>query len=143
MKPRIFVENRQRKLKVRVAPLQRFAHAAMAEVCGLKTPGGVLHQLARVRVLLISDRRIAELHRRFMNIAGPTDVITFEHGEVFISTETAKRQARDCGTSLHDELELYVLHGLLHLRGFDDRTAAAAREMERVQHRLLARLHEG
>ena len=44
--------------------------------------------------ILISDRRMSELHRRFMGIAGPTDVITFQHGEIFISTETARRQAR-------------------------------------------------
>jgi probable rRNA maturation factor len=65
-------------------------------------------------------------------------VITFQHGEIFVSTETARRQARHFGTSREHELRLYIAHGLLHLRGFDDKTAAGAREMKCVQEKLVA-----
>jgi probable rRNA maturation factor len=73
-----------------------------------------------------------------MNEPGPTDVITFQHGEIFISAETARHNARRFGNALTHELRLYVVHGLLHLHGFDDRDKAGARKMETVQRRILA-----
>lgn len=91
-------------------------------------------------MVLVSDKRIAELHQRFMDEATPTDVITFQHGEIVISVETARRQARHFGTTLDHELRLYIAHGLLHLQGFDDKTAPGAAEMKRVQERLVASL---
>jgi probable rRNA maturation factor len=80
---------------------------------------------------------MAELHWRFLQQRGPTDVITFQHGEIFVSTETARRQARRFATSLGRELRLYIAHGLLHLHGFDDKKRAAAAEMTRAQERLV------
>ena len=52
-----------------------------------------LKRLREIFVLLISDRRMARLHRQFLNKAGPTDVLTFEHGEIFISVERARDHA--------------------------------------------------
>ena len=57
-----------------------------------------------------------------------------------ISAETAKRQARAFRTSLEHELRLYIMHGLLHLRGYDDKTPAGAAEMKRLQEELVASL---
>jgi probable rRNA maturation factor len=99
-----------------------------------------LADLGEMTVILVSDKRVARIHRRFMNEAGPTDVITFQHGEIFVSAETAKRQARDFGTTLDHELRLYLVHGLLHLQGFDDKTTDAAAEMKRLQERIVAAL---
>ena len=93
--------------------------------------------LEEVDINLISDRRIAELHRRFMKVGGPTDVITFQHGEIFVSVETARKQARRFDTSIGHELRLYLTHGLLHLHGFDDKTPAGAAQMARAQERLV------
>ena len=100
----------------------------------------MLSQLTQVSIALVSDRRIADLHQRFLNQRGPTDVITFQHGEIVISAETARRQARAFRTSLEHELGLYIVHGLLHLRGFDDKTAAGAAEMKRVQEKLVGKV---
>jgi metalloprotein, YbeY/UPF0054 family len=72
-----------------------------------------------------------------MQIAGPTDVITFQHGEIIISIETAYRQATQLGKDLVEELCLYLLHGLLHLAGYDDTTKSGFREMERLQRKLM------
>ena len=80
---------------------------------------------------------MASLHRQFLNQTGPTDVLTFQHGEIFISVETARRHARVFGNSLARELRLYIIHGLLHLHGFDDRKRVDSREMERMQKRIL------
>ena len=99
---------------------------------------GELANLGEVSVILVSDRRMAELHRRFLHVRGPTDVITFQHGEIFVSVETARKQARRFGNALEHEIRLYIAHGLLHLHGFDDKDPAGAAEMERVQEKLVA-----
>ena len=137
--PTITVHNRQRTIRVRLKALQEFAVRALREC--LKIPRkkrSGLANLAELSVLLVSNRRMAELHRRFLHLPGPTDVITFQHGEIFLSVETAKTQARRFGNSLERELRLYIAHGLLHLHGLDDKTPADAAEMEQAQERLVA-----
>ncbi len=133
----IAVHNRQRGIKLDVATMQSFAERALSLT--RKTPSPAKSRAMvwpDVHVMLISDRRMSELHERFLKIKGPTDVITFQHGEIFISVETARRQARAFGTSLRGEIELYLVHGLLHLRGFDDTTASSARVMKKQQGRI-------
>ena len=130
----IRILNRQRRLAVNLAGLQKFAESALSECLKLRPrKSAVLKALTEIHVVLVSDKRIAGIHREFMNEPGPTDVITFQHGEIVISIDTAKRQARQFGTTIEHELRLYLVHGLLHLHGFDDKTAAGAVEMKRVQ----------
>ena len=137
----ITVRNRQRMVRVKLRSLQSFAARALNECLRLPARrSAVLKELSEVSVVLVSDRRMADLHRRFLNKAGPTDVITFQHGEIVISAETARRQARTFRTSLEHELCLYIAHGLLHLRGFDDQTSAGTAEMKRLQEKLVASL---
>lgn len=136
--PRISVRNLQRKISVNVTGLENFA--ANASRCCLqlrKQSDTDLRKLHAVFISLISDRRMAQLHRKFLHQTGPTDVLTFQHGEIFISVETAKRHARAFRNSLTRELCLYIAHGLLHLHGFDDRTQAGARKMKRIQEKIL------
>ena len=137
--PTIRVRNAQRKVRVELARLQTFAGAAVRAALRLRgRRRGGLHELQEVLVVLVSDARIAALHERFMQIAGPTDVITFQHGEIFISTETARRNARRFRTTTDAEIRLYLAHGLLHLLGFDDTTPRAARAMAKAQERLVS-----
>lgn len=132
----IFVQNRQRQLPVDRLALEEFARRALPLV--LRENGRGLMTVREVHALLVSDRRISQLHQRFLQIAGPTDVITFQHGEIFISVETAARAAKSHRTSLAHELRLYLVHGLLHLHGFDDRDPAARALMHVTQERLVA-----
>ncbi|HEV3243793.1 MAG TPA: rRNA maturation RNase YbeY [Chthoniobacterales bacterium] len=137
--PSITARNLQRKVSVDAMDLEKFARKAL-EVC-LRVPPKKkidLFQSREISVLIVSDSRMASLHRQFMNESGPTDVITFQHGEIFISAETARRNARRFGNALARELRLYVVHGLLHLHGFDDRDEGSARKMQIVQRRILA-----
>jgi probable rRNA maturation factor len=137
--PKISVRNLQRKVSVDVADLEKFGRKAL-ELC-LRVPRKKktdLMQLPRISVFIISDPRMASLHRQFMNESGPTDVMTFQHGEIFISAETVRRNARRFGNTVARELRLYVVHGLLHLHGFDDRDKASARKMQIVQRKILA-----
>jgi len=137
MSPSIAVHNRQRAIKIDIAGLQRFAERAQELALKLRAWKARRKELSHVDVMLVSDRRMSELHQRFLQIDGPTDVITFQHGEIFISVETARRQARTFGTSLKDELRLYLVHGLLHLRGFDDKVASSARVMRGTQEKIV------
>jgi probable rRNA maturation factor len=137
--PRISVRNLQRKISLNAASLEKFA--AKAVRCCLETHKAKETELTTLRnvfVWLISDRRMSRLHREFLGQAGSTDVLTFQHGEIFISVETAKRHARAFGNSLVRELQLYMVHGLLHLHGFDDQTQPGACRMEKMQAKILA-----
>ena len=138
--PKVSVRNQQRKISVNVAGLQKFAVKALQNCLQLqKKKQTDLRKLRDIFVWLISDRRMSQLHRQFLGQTGPTDVLTFQHGEIFISAETAKQHARVFANSLMHELQLYIVHGLLHLHGFDDRTPAGARKMKRMQERILSR----
>jgi len=137
---RISVRNLQRTISVDIVALEKFAQRAMKLCLGLRRRERTeLRQLPEIFVLIVSDRKIADLHRQFMNARGATDVITFQHGEIFISADMARRNAREFGSSLQDELCLYVAHGLLHLHGFDDRDDRGRQEMETVQRKILAK----
>jgi probable rRNA maturation factor len=136
--PQIAVRNLQRTVPVSIADFEQFAAKALRACLRLRQRGSTdLTRLCEIFVWFVSDRRMASLHRQFLNQAGPTDVLTFQHGEIFISVETARRHARRFGNSFARELRLYVVHGLLHLHGFDDRKRADARKMERMQKRIL------
>jgi probable rRNA maturation factor len=140
-RPRISVRNLQQKISVNVVALENFTAKAMRCCLQLhKRKDTDLRKLHEIFIWLISDRRMALLHRKFMDQTGPTDVLTFQHGEIFISVETAKRHSRAFGNSLASELCLYIAHGLLHLHGFDDRTEVAARKMKRMQEKFLQAL---
>jgi probable rRNA maturation factor len=136
--PQIAVRNLQRTVPVSIADFEQFAAKALRACLQLRQRKPTnLTRLCEIFVWFVSDRRMASLHRQFLNQAGPTDVLTFQHGEIFISVETARRHARRFGNSFARELRLYVVHGLLHLHGFDDRKRADARKMERMQKRIL------
>lgn len=139
MVPPIILHNRQRAVRVELPTLQAFARRALGACLKLRgKKASELANLDEVSVVLVSDRRMAQLHRRFLNVSGATDVITFQHGEIFVSVETARNQARQFGNSLEHEIRLYIAHGLLHLHGFDDKDTAGAAEMKRLQEKLVA-----
>lgn len=109
--------------------------------------------LNQLSVALVTDARMSELHERFMNLPGPTDVLTFEldhdlrgrvtGGEVIVCVPEARRQAKERGIALRMELLLYALHGMLHLCGFDDRTDRGFRTMHRREDDILTALGFG
>ena len=92
-------------------------------------------------VILISDRAMLQLNRRYRGIRKSTDVLSFADlgvsgylGDVFISTETAAANAQQRGYALPQELALLILHGILHLAGFDHETDGG--RMKRLERRL-------
>lgn len=96
-------------------------------------------------IFLVGEAEMTRMNEGFLKHAGSTDVITFDyaesqeflHGELFICLDEAEAQARRYRTSWQSELTRYVIHGLLHLRGYDDLQAAARRKMKREEDRVL------
>jgi probable rRNA maturation factor len=108
-------------------------------------------------IALVSDARIRALNRQYRHIDRPTDVLAFpagdsvpsgltgkpdgttqELGDIVISLETARRQARAAGHPLSAELKVLALHGLLHLLGYDHHQQADRARMRRMEARLRA-----
>ena len=100
----------------------------------------LLGGLDEIEVSLVTDEAIAVVHGEFMDDPTPTDVITFHHGEILVSLETARREGPGHGNSVAEETLLYIIHGLLHLNGHTDLQEPDRTAMQRVQESILARL---
>jgi len=132
------IYNRQRKIKFDLAWLRSFAQTAFPECLKHSNgPSPVLPHLTEVEVSIVSDPAIAKVHAQFMDDPTPTDVITFEHGEILVSADTARLNAERFGTALEAELGLYIIHGFLHLNGFLDELPEDAAAMAQVQNQIL------
>jgi probable rRNA maturation factor len=96
-------------------------------------------------IALVSDREIRGLNRRWRGKNHPTDVLSFPSndsgalGDVVISLETARRQAREGGWPLAAELRRLLAHGILHCRGYDHGDGRQARRMAAAERRLLGK----
>lgn len=135
--PNLTLSNRQRKRPISLAWLRKFAGLALPKCCEISGDGHHgLAALDELGVIFVSNRAIAGIHMEFMKISGATDVITFEHGEIIASVETAAAKAEELGHTVEAELALYTVHGMLHLNGFDDHTASDATRMRKVQDRI-------
>lgn len=108
------------------------------EKTGTETP--VLSHLAEVEVSIVSDDVIAEVHGQFMDDPTSTDVITFHHGEILVSVDTARCEGPEHDHTTGEELLLYVVHGLLHLNGHIDSSEPERAEMHRIQDGIVARV---
>lgn len=144
MKPadgiQIDILDRQRAVRIGAAWLERVVRRALARE-------GV--ERAEISILLVGDRRMARLHEEWLGIPGPTDVITFDlagggepaeglRGDIAVSGETARRVAREVGWAPRHEVAYYVVHGLLHLAGYDDLVPDARRAMRARERVLMA-----
>jgi probable rRNA maturation factor len=147
------VVNRQRSVAVAVKPLEDFAGQARRAL-RFREDG--------VTVCLISDAAIARLNRRYRGKKGPTDVLSFPAngdgggsrravsrtrtrdsrgayvGDIAISPAAARRNARRSSRSLPEELRILILHGMLHLAGYDHESDDG--KMERLERRMRRQL---
>lgn len=106
------------------------------------------HGEARVRV--VNDADMADAHQRYAGVPGTTDVLTFnlsENGsidvDILVCADEARRRADQFGHPVEHELTLYVIHGLLHCLGHDDRTDADAQRMHAEEDRILTAIGVG
>ena len=150
----LLIKNRQRVTPLNTRLLRRITDSLLTDLIGLES--------FDLGIYLVQAPEMARLNKTYLQHEGSTDVITFDysdhvpsksgrhvepglparcrkhvHGEIFICVDDAKKQARQFRTSWQSELARYVIHGVLHLRGFDDLQPAARRKMKREENRLL------
>jgi probable rRNA maturation factor len=98
---------------------------------------------AAVSVTFVTDAKIAGLNSTYRKKRGPTDVLSFQAvdgddlGDIFISPASARRRAKLRGMTYRNYLALLIVHGVLHLAGFDHASAKDAKKMERLESRIL------
>jgi probable rRNA maturation factor len=134
--------NRQRTRPIDLRLLRKIVHHLLA---------GKL-QLADfdLTIQFVNATKMARLNKTIMQHEGSTDVITLDYsdgeesslltGELFVCMDEALIQARQFQATWPAELMRYIIHGVLHLRGFDDQSAAERRRMKREETRLLGAL---
>lgn len=138
----IEVVNRQRKVTLNLPRWEKFSAAVLGVMPG--KPSGVT-------VAFVSDRMMSALNRRWRGKSGTTDVLSFPAaqdefetiegstlGDVVISVEQAARQAKENKLSLDEEIAQLILHGLIHLSGFDHATDDG--EMDQLELQLRKKL---
>ena len=110
---------------------------------------------SEISLAIVSDKAIAVLHEKWLGISGPTDVLSFNlsstknalpsghgkkhkiHGEIIASAETASREAHVYSWNAEYELLYYLIHGLLHLVGYDDQTPSERVSMRREERSIM------
>jgi probable rRNA maturation factor len=132
----VAIANRQRKLPVDRRRVRRAVERIVrdAEIT-----------TAQISVAIVDDPAIAKLHQQFLNDPEPTDVLSFLlerspgvlEGEVVVSAETAQSCAPSYGCTAADELLRYIIHGTLHLVGYDDTTAQKRAVMQKREEEYL------
>ena len=141
MSSQLSLFNRQRRRKIDMRLLRRILLGCLEELLQLEFELGVK---------IVSLPEMARVNERYLQHAGSTDVITFNyleaaqkkriHGDIYVCIDDAIDQARRFGTSWKEEVVRYVIHGILHLLGYDDRTAQLRKRMKRVEDQLVREL---
>lgn len=95
-------------------------------------------------IVFVDDHEIGQIHADFMDDPSPTDVITFPAdtdmdfaGEIIVSVDHALKKSQELGLPFAQELALYLIHGWLHLAGYDDLNDADRQEMRKAEQRAL------
>jgi len=109
-------------------------------------------------VLLVGDKQIKDLNKKYRHKNKITDVLSFSQkegdifplspkerdylGEIIICYPQVKRQAKFFNQTIEKEFALLLIHGFLHLLGFDDQTSSGYKKMENLQNKILARIYD-
>jgi rRNA maturation RNase YbeY len=119
---------------------QKDLRAAVSRVLAFEQPDAA----GAVSIVVVGDRAMRDYNRHFHHVNAATDVLSFPApalddylGDVIISYDAAKVNARRAGWRVRDELEMLVTHGVLHLLGYDDTTLPARDHMWRRQADIL------
>lgn len=131
----VIVANHQREAPVALARMRQLARSAVKQLR--------IRRRGTLAIAFIDSRTIRALNKRFKRHDWDTDVLSFRYdgedvvGEVLIAPRQAQRYAKTHDVPYLEELSRYVVHGILHWTGLDDRTAAQQRVMRRAEDRLL------
>ena len=104
-----------------------------------------IRQIGNISIILCSDNYILDVNQKYLQHDYFTDIITFDYcegdklsGDLFISVDTVKDNAIEYGTEFHDELNRVMVHGLLHLIGYDDHCEEDIKEMRAKENYYLS-----
>lgn len=121
---------------------QKELRAAATRVLAVEQPDA----FNALSIVIVGDRAMKDYNRRFHHVNTATDVLSFSSpldddylGDVIISYDTAKENARHAGWRVSEELELLVTHGVLHLLGYDDATPQERETMWHRQAEIMSR----
>lgn len=141
MRGSLFIRNRQRAVGIDTPLLRRLLRHLLQDELHLDD--------FELGVQLLGEDAMARANAAYLRHEGCTDVITFDYtdpaepgrlvGDLLVCVPEARRQARRFGVTWQSEVVRYLIHGLLHLRGFDDAAPAARRRMKTEENRLLRR----
>ncbi|MFA5094267.1 MAG: rRNA maturation RNase YbeY [Candidatus Omnitrophota bacterium] len=130
--------------KDRTAILTQDARLPFSKETARKYASRVLGELGSrkrsINILFLDDKGIRRLNRKFKNRRAATDVLAFETGDIAISVDTAGKNAKRFGTGISDELKLYIIHGILHLSGYDDTLSGDRKKMRKKEKELLDKI---
>lgn len=128
----------------RVAVLAENVRLPFTKKTAVKSAGKILAALNRgsggVCILFVNDAGIRRLNKKYRKRDRATDVLTFETGDIVISAETAGRNAKRFGSTIEDELKLCMIHGILHLSGYDDTSCTGRKKMRVIEERILHKI---
>lgn len=104
-----------------------------------------IRRLGQISIIFCSDNYILDINQRFLQHDYFTDIITFDYcegdrlsGDLFISVDSVRENAIEYGSSFNDELNRVMVHGILHLIGYDDHTDEDIRQMRSKENYYLA-----
>jgi probable rRNA maturation factor len=113
--------------------LENILPLASQAVLAVSQPSTPIREIPALDIALIDQAASDLAHRQFMDIPGATDVITFPYGELLICPWVAVQQAAEHQEPIWRELLRYIVHGMLHLAGYDDVTPKDAEMMHQIQ----------
>jgi probable rRNA maturation factor len=132
------IRNRQRSFLFDLGLIRAVVENAVPACLDVvRSRTAALAQLQQIEATIVTDRVIAKVHREFFHDAAPTDVITFPYGEILIGAGVVSENAARFGHGASEEAAYCVIHGLLHLAGWDDQTARDAKDMARKQEQIF------
>jgi len=94
-------------------------------------------KIPEISLVLVCDARMKSLNKKYRKRNKVTDVLAFDYGEIIICLPQARRQAKELGHSPKDELKILLIHGILHLAGFNDETKAGYKKMMVAQEKIF------
>lgn len=136
----VFIENISSDSKVKLSSLKRLARKILKD----------FGEKSDLNLVLVSDGFMRKLNRRYTKRKGTTDVLSFDFresktsksktallGEIYISTEKARKQAEDYRVSFEQELKRLVAHGILHLLGYEHKTGKDSERMRKKEEEYI------
>lgn len=140
---KVYVKNSQKDLLIKTKQVKLLVHSFL-----------VHHKIdySEIAIHLVEDKKMRLIHQQFFNDPSPTDCMTFPVdpfdaeeailGDIFVCPQVAVIYAKDKQIDPYKELSLYIVHGLLHLLGYDDIESKDRKVMRSLEKKELARLEK-